>query len=367
MEKTDKADIVLKTGTIKTQEVVWIKFKYNPLLIRLIKGVSYVRWHQKEKSWYIPMQYFDHEKFRARMSDHAKIDIRIRSEITVKNKQIQKNQKIPEAYIRILQQKRYSSSTIKIYKSYFMDFQAYFSHLNLNWISSDQINAYMLELVNQYGISPSQQNQRINAIKFYYEKVLGRASGFYKIERPRKDKKLPTVLTKKEIHKILEKTNNLKHRCILTTIYSAGLRRSELINLKVSDIDSRRGLIKIRGSKGKKDRYTILSGKLIELLRKYYLAYGPDEWLFEGRNGGQYSATSIAKILKRAVKQAGIEKHATPHSLRHSFATHLLEQGTNLRYIQEILGHEDPKTTQIYTHVATNEISKIRSPLDDFN
>jgi site-specific recombinase XerD len=285
----------------------------------------------------------------------------------MKKFQIPSNQKILETYLRILQQKRYSSNTIKTYTSYFTQFQEYFGNDHLHHVSTEQINSYILELVNKSGISPSQQNQRINSIKFYYEKVLGREKEYYKIERPRKERKLPTVLTKREVQQILENIKNVKHKCILTTIYSAGLRRSELINLKVSDIDSKRGLIKIRGSKGKKDRYTLLSVELIKLLRKYYRIYGPDDWLFEGQHGHQYSATSIARILQKALRKAGIQKHATPHSLRHSFATHLLEQGTNLRYIQEILGHEDPKTTQIYTHVATNEISKIRSPLDDFD
>ncbi|MBN2861616.1 MAG: tyrosine-type recombinase/integrase [Bacteroidales bacterium] len=143
------------------------------------------------------------------------------------------------------------------------------------------------------------------------------------------------------------------------TIYTAGLRRSELINLKAEDIDSERGLIKVRGAKGGKDRYTLLSKKLLVLLRDYYKLYRPVNWLFEGNGGGQYSATSIKNILNKAVKSAGIKKHITPHNLRHSFATHLLEQGIDLRIIQELLGHSSSKTTEIYTHVSTKEIGKI--------
>lgn len=382
MRTFNKPDILLRTGSINAENVIWIIFKYNQLLIRLIKAIPHSRWHHIKKAWYIPGRYFSLEDFIERMSDYANIECseKVYSEIeyskiegsetdalTINKHQIPDNQKILEAYLRILQQKRYSVSTLKTYTSYFRQFLEYFASDRLNQLSIEQINSYILELVNKSGISPSQQNQRINSIKFYYEKVLGRKKGYYNIERPRKERKLPTVLTKSEVQLIMENIKNLKHKCILTTIYSAGLRRSELINLKISDIDSKRGLIKIRGSKGKKDRYTLLSAKLIELLRQYYMAYGPDDWLFEGQHGGQYSATSIAKILQKALRKAGIQKHATPHSLRHSFATHLLEQGTNLRYIQEILGHEDPKTTQIYTHVATNEISKIRSPLDDFD
>ena len=148
------------------------------------------------------------------------------------------------------------------------------------------------------------------------------------------------------------------------TIYSAGLRRSELINLKVEDIDSKRMLIKICNSKGKKDRYTLLSEKLLHELRDYYQAYHPKVWLFEGQYGGQYSSTSIEKMFQVAVTKAHIRKHVTPHSLRHSFATHLLEQGINLRYIQELLGHSSTKTTEVYTRVASNALMKIKNPLD---
>ena len=151
------------------------------------------------------------------------------------------------------------------------------------------------------------------------------------------------------------------------TLYSGGLRRSELINLKIADIDSKRMLIRITQSKGNKDRHTLLSEKLLILLRDYYKYHKPKYWLFEGQGGGQYSATSIANILRKALKKAQVEKNATPHTLRHSFATHLLEQGINLRYIQELLGHSSIKTTEIYTHVSSKQLSKIKNPLDNLN
>ena len=151
------------------------------------------------------------------------------------------------------------------------------------------------------------------------------------------------------------------------TLYSGGLRRSELINLKITDIDSKRMLIRITQSKGNKDRHTLLSEKLLKLLRDYYKFYKPAFWLYEGRGGGQYSATSIANIFRKALRKAKIRKHATPHTLRHSFATHLLEQGINLRYIQEILGHSSISTTEIYTHVSSKQLTKIQNPLDNLN
>lgn len=272
---------------------------------------------------------------------------------------------LPEGYLELLHRKRYSQSTIKTYTNYFLQFMGYFLKQELKTITHHQINAYILELIHFKKISASQQNQRINAIKFYYEKVLGRKNEYYHLSRPRKETKLPTILTLEEVNRIFDLTENLKHKCILMTIYSGGLRRSELINLKVEDIDSQRMLIKVCGAKGKKDRFTLLSEKLVIELRKYYKKYRPHIWLFEGQESGQYSATSIEKIFHAAVTRANIRKYVTPHSLRHSFATHLLEQGTNLRYIQELLGHASTKTTEVYTHVASNALRKIRNPLDN--
>jgi site-specific recombinase XerD len=269
-----------------------------------------------------------------------------------------------EQYLQLLHQKRYSFNTIKTYSSYFRDFLHHFQEQKIRCISKDQINQYVQLLIRTRNISASQQNQRINAIKFYYEKVLGRKKTTYYLTRPKKEKRLPAVLTLEEVNLILDQCRNIKHKCILMTIYSGGLRRSELINLKVSDIDSKHMLIRVENSKGGKDRYTLLSEKLVMLLRDYYRAFRPKYWLFEGQKGNQYSATSIENVFRSALKSSGITKHATPHTLRHSFATHLLEQGINLRYIQELLGHSSSKTTEIYTHVATSKLSKIKNPLD---
>ncbi len=367
MKQSDRPIINLEKDFLKGEKVIWIKFEFNLELNRIINRIQNCWWNYQKKAWYIPTNYFNLNEFKEKIGDHAKINSLGSIDSLEQRPDIRPLSIIPDSYLKLLQQKRYSVSTIKIYSSYFSQFQKYFANYDLNIISTDQINAYILELINHHGISASQQNQRINAIKFYYEKVMGREKQYYKVERPRKERKLPTILSKQEVNLLLNLSVNIKHKSILTTIYSAGLRRSELINLKVEDIDSKRGLIKIRGAKGKKDRHTLLSEKLISLLREYYRIYQPREWLFEGQKGGKYSPTSVAKILKNVVKKSGIQKHVTPHSLRHSFATHLLEQGTNLRYIQEILGHEDPKTTQIYTHVATNELRNIRSPFDDFD
>lgn len=276
-------------------------------------------------------------------------------------------EKLMERYRDLLIQKRYSKNTQKVYLNYFSDYCRSFSARDIDNISKDEINAYILELIESKYISASQQNQRINAIKFYYEKVLGKERQYYDIFRPIKEKKLPCVLSENEIANVLGSVENLKHKTILSLIYSAGLRISEVINLKIEDIDSGRNLIVIKGGKGKKDRTTILSKILLELLRNYYRKYQPKDYLFEGQNGGKYSAKSIQNIFKRALMRSGIKKHATVHTLRHSFATHLLERGTDLRYIQELLGHSSSKTTEIYTHVTQKGINGITSPLDNLN
>ena len=259
----------------------------------------------------------------------------------------------------------YSDNTQKTYLHYLGLFCDQFNKLDINQINTRQIETFFYDLIQNNQLSYSAQSQYINAIKFYYEKVLGKPNAVYKLSRPRKPETLPKILSKNEIKKILDVTSNIKHKCIITLLYSAGLRRSELINLKVKDLDSERMVITINGSKGKKDRVTLLSSKILNLLREYYKEYKPEIFLIEGEKGGKYSATSISKILKKSASKAGIKKNVTPHMLRHSFATHLLEQGTDLRYIQELLGHNSSKTTEIYTHVSKKAIDKIVNPIDD--
>ena len=271
---------------------------------------------------------------------------------------------LPTGYKERLERKRYSPNTMKSYMGYMKDFIQDQKGKDLNEVTPEEVNAYILKLIRKKGISPSQQNQRINAIKFYYEKVLGQEKRFYNIERPKKSRTLPKVLTETEVLSILKSLENIKHKAIIGTIYSSGLRRNELINLRKQDIVFENKILNIRGSKGKKDRISVLSDSLAVVLKKYLEIHKPNYWLFEGPNRKKYSATSISKILHRAAQKAGIEMRVTPHMLRHSFATHLLEQGIDIRYIQIILGHESTKTTEIYTHVSKKSLSNISSPLD---
>jgi site-specific recombinase XerD len=171
-------------------------------------------------------------------------------------------------------------------------------------------------------------------------------------------------LSKEEVSLLIKTIDNIKHKSIIMLAYSGGLRLSELLNLRLNDIDYNRGVIRINAGKGKKDRITLLSKNFLLVLQEYLQIYQPKEYLFEGANGGKYSAASVQKTMRRAVAKAGIKKNATLHSLRHSFATHLLEQGTDLRYIQQLLGHESIKTTEIYTHITNKGLDKIENPLD---
>lgn len=260
--------------------------------------------------------------------------------------------------------KAYSPSTVKNYASALTAFLAFFESREIKDLTKEEIEAFVYHQITKYKISESAQNTLINAIKAYYEHVLGRERTIYEIQRPKKSMALPNVLSREEIKAILSSVENLKHRTVLMLIYSAGLRISEAIKLRVRDIHSDEGYIFIKGAKGKKDRKTVLSRVLLVALRQYYKAYKPSYWLFEGQEGGQYSATSIQAVFRRAVKKSNSNPWATVHTLRHSFATHLLQNGTNLRYVQSLLGHESSKTTEIYTHVLSISNKNIQSPLD---
>ncbi len=269
----------------------------------------------------------------------------------------------PPEYIQLLETRRYSLNTARTYCALFADFTYHYRDRNLNDINEKDIKDYVHGIVKS-GKSASYQNQVINAIKFYYEQVLDMPQRFYEIDRPNKERKLPMVMSEEEIMLTLNSIENLKHKAVLVTMYSCGLRISELLALKLTDIQSDRKLVLVREGKGKKDRTTVLAQTTLELLRKYYLIYQPKVYLFEGGPGIPYSAKSVSHILKQALERAGIKKHATPHTLRHSFATHLLENGTDLRYIQVLLGHNSPKTTEIYAHVSTRYLKDVKSPIE---
>lgn len=269
----------------------------------------------------------------------------------------------PEEFYQKLELRKYALNTARVYISMFEKFINEHKNHKLSEITDQDIQNFLLKLV-QNKRSDSYVNQMLNSIKFYYETVRNMPNRFYHIDRPRKTKALPKVLSKRDVKQMIDCTYNIKHKCIISLMYAAGLRRSELINLKLTDIDSGRMMIHIRNAKNSKDRYIPLSQYILPLLREYYNICKPGIYLFEGSEGRTYSASSVSNIVKRAARKAKIIKRVSPHMLRHSFATHLLEDGVDIRYIQDMLGHSSTKTTEIYTHVAKKDLINIKNPLD---
>jgi integrase/recombinase XerD len=361
---------------------VFTRFKYNQLLINTLKKVLNASWSNRQKAWYIDYTIeeeqsiitclrnldFNYEVINCympldKLAAHASVKP-INSLLHLTEDKLKKIEKF-EFWLK---SKRYSNNTIKTYVDALTTFLRYFAVKEIEQITNDDIiefnNNYILK--NEY--SSSFQNQVVNAVKLFYKVIENKAINIDLIHRPKKEKTLPNVLSIGEVKELLKAHSNIKHRCMLSLIYACGLRRGELLNLKIMDVNSERNILIIKAGKGKKDRITPLSNKTIDLLRMYYKLYKPKHWLFEGTEvGSMYSEKSLANVMKQALAKTQIKKPVSLHWLRHSYATHLLEAGTDLRYIQEILGHSSSKTTEIYTHVSTKSIQQIRSPFDDLD
>lgn len=270
-----------------------------------------------------------------------------------------------ETVRREMRLRNYSHKTIKAYLSCLRMYIRHIRPKHPRELTDVDIRRYLLFLLQEGKIAASTVNQVINALRFLYVELYKRPMMLGEIPRPKKESKLPVVLSVNEVLSILNAVDNLKHRTILMFVYSAGLRVGEVVRLKIQDIDTDRKMIHLHGAKGKKDRYTLLADAVVDSLGEYLQAYQPKEYLFEGwKDRRHYSERSVQHIFGQAVARAGIRKSVTVHSLRHSFATHLLEGGTDIRFIQELLGHRSTKTTEIYTHVSNRSLGRITSPLD---
>lgn len=369
--------ITLKHLLINFKKQIGLQFYTDRITTALIKELPGIHWSDQYSMYYTPntKQNLDaiFEKFRGIVwvnCSHFFINrpVRLSNEPVSADWYRKRNlapdyRPCPESYLMKLELKKYAANTIKTYVSCFETFLNYYKDVDLVSLDENDIRSYLQTLVKNHK-SNSYINQAVNAIKFYYEVVMEMPNRFYSIERPRKEYTLPKVLSKPEVKAIINNTTNLKHRCIVGLLYSAGLRRSELLDLKLNNIDSNRMLIRVENAKGNKDRYTLLSKTVLEDLRKYWYEYKPKEYLFEGAKGGRYSEKSVGQVIKRCAIKAGLKKAVSPHMLRHSFATHLLESGTDIRYIQTLLGHSSSKTTEIYTHVALTQYKDIVNPLD---
>ncbi|RZJ28021.1 MAG: integrase [Flavobacterium sp.] len=331
----------------KGENRIAVGFELTPENILKMRNFDGAAWSASQKTWHIS----DSEANR-----------KIFGLITQKVSQRHE----VRSFIRWMKSKHYSENTIKTYSEALRNFLNYFGDKPAASISNDDLVGYNNDYIRKNALSTSYQNQIVNALKLYFLTVEDRKIDLEKIHRPKKEKLLPNVLSKEEVKLILTAHANIKHRTMLSLIYSCGLRRSELLNLKPADIDSLRNVIIVRQGKGRKDRLVPLSLKILEMLREYYTYFKPKVWLFEGNTiGAQYDARTLSNILKTAIAKVGITKPVSLHWLRHSYATHLLENGTDLRYIQEILGHSSSRTTEIYTHVSTQNIQMIKSPFDD--
>jgi integrase/recombinase XerD len=268
---------------------------------------------------------------------------------------------------RYLSEKRYSIHTLHSYISHLEFFFRYFDKKEPGDITSRDIEGFMHDYIIANRYSASYQNQVISAVKIFYDLQGGRSINSSVFERPRRSRSLPKVFSKDEVMQIFNATKNGKHKLILWMVYSCGLRRSEVVNIRLTDLDTERGTLHIREGKGKVDRMVPISPKIWEKIRSYIKSYKPSEYLFEGQGGGKYSVESVYNVFKKSLRSAGIGKEVGIHSLRHSYATHLHEGGLDIRFIQELLGHKSTRTTEIYTHVSRRDLLSIRSPIDDLD
>jgi integrase/recombinase XerD len=329
---------------------IQIKFGYDAALIAEVKKLEDARWSREYRAWHVADTPGNRDALGMLREQPLPAE---------------KSEKIG-AFRRWLRSKRYSGNTIDTYADALRTFLLFYADKPLTEIGNEDVIAFNNDYILERKLSAAYQNQVVNAVKLFFSTVENRKLDIEGIHRPKKGKMLPNVLSKEEVKAILEAHSNMKHRTMLSLIYSCGLRCGELLNLKPSDIDANRKLVIIRSGKGKKDRIVPLSVKIIGLLRDYYKANKPKIWLFEGQNPGHpYDARSLQQVLKQSLQKAGIHKPVTLHWLRHSYATHLLENGTDIRYIQVLLGHNSTKTTEIYTHVSTYSLQNIVSPFDN--
>lgn len=336
----------------KNESKIAVTFDKDPELICRIKQIENYRWNPQLELWHVP----------------DTVENRIRFKLPQIEDCLPSTEGIDQInqFVLWLKSKRYSPNSIKTYSDALRSFLIYHRKKAISEISNEDVITYNNLYILNNNFSASYQNQIVSAIKLYFSSIREKKIDIDKIHRPRREKILPNVLSKEEIKTILEAHSNIKHKTMLSLIYSCGMRRSELLCLKPSDIDSKRNIVIIRQSKGKKDRITPLSPKILLLLREYYSIYKPSNFLFEGsKKGSRYSEHSLQNVLKQALEKSKITKPVTLHWLRHSYATHLLESGTDLRYIQELLGHSSSRTTELYTHVSTKNLQQIKSPFDD--
>jgi len=345
-------------GEHRNKNVLWIQMPNLKIYKDFLKSnISTARWSSSFKCWYVLES--------AANRNFLQIQPKIYDGKALFNKIDPINHTQLQRYIEQLRLKAYSESTIKTYAVEFAQWLYALKNFPVLNSNSEQLRSYLLYCITELKLSENQIHSRLNALKFYYEKVLMQESFFFDIPRPKKVSSLPKVFSTIEIKRLFEVTTNRKHLLILKMGYGLGLRVSEIAVIKISNIDSHRMLVHIQGAKGKKDRYVPLPHSILDELREYYKAFKPVTYLFETRPSNAISVRTIQLIFKHAKDKAKIKKAVGVHGLRHSYATHLLEYGTDMSIIQKLLGHNNVKTTEVYAKVTNTIFSKIKSPLDE--
>lgn len=373
------ATVTLSIIEHRGEKQIKIAFAYDQDVKEYIKKFPNVKWSRTHDSYYVPYhkrkvnELFQYLRARNLYVDYSALKTRTYKKNPIKKKNTplanlaKASTQAIDQFVEWMRQKRYSENTIKTYSSMIKLFLAHHSKKNVEELDKNDLLQFNTDYILANNYSSTYQNQLVNALKLFYSRNTDHRMQIEQLERPRKSQRLPEVLSLDEVKELLSVIRNTKHKTLLSLLYSCGLRIGECLNLKLSDIDMERHLIHVKSGKGRKDRYVPLSSAMKKLLDRYYSQYNPDLYVFMGAQGGKYSPVSARQVLKRALKDTAITKHVTLHTLRHSYATHLLENGTDIRFIQELLGHNDPKTTMIYTHVSTASLGKIKNPFDDLN
>ena len=345
-------------GDHQNNKVILVHFPYNQLWKdELREKFPTAKWSMSKKCWYLP----DTNAVRNEigMEPKAKVRKAVMCQIHPVNQDALKRMH------ELLLLKVYSPKTIQNYSVEFAQLLYLLKDTPVESLTPERLRSYFLYCIQTLKLSENLIHSRLNAIKFYFEQVLHREKFFIEIPRPKKKQILPKVISKRDISKLFDNMNNLKHLVMLKLCYGMGLRVSEIVNLKITDIDSGRMLVHIESAKGKKDRYVTLPSSVLDDLRNYYRTYRPKKYLFEGQYGGQYAIRSAQAMFRNAMQKAKINKSVGIHGLRHSYATHLLECGTDMYFIQQLLGHNNIKTTEIYAKVSNRQLGNVKSPLDD--
>jgi site-specific recombinase XerD len=345
---------------------ILVRFPDRSDLTDLIRDVPDAKWHPKQRYWSLPMSPDAREAVRTLLfaasqpAPGAAMPVADAADVAIDH--------TPDEWIAKLKEelvlRRYSGRTLKAYEHHA---RMFLRHIDrpVTQCRAEHVRAYLLHRADEDEVSTSYHSQAVSALRFFFTHILYNPDAVRVIPRPKRGRRLPTVLGRNDARRILGALENPKHRALLMLMYSAGLRVGEVVRIRIEDLDADRKLIRVRGGKGRKDRYTLLSDRALDAVREYIAEYGPTTWLFPGERPSRPIASRTAqKIVENARERAGVKIHTSAHTLRHSFATHLLEAGTDLRYIQELLGHASPKTTQIYTHVSRRDLVRIQSPLD---